>query len=60
MFERLINNTFPYELLMKQSRMNELFVPLFSKFYKEQKAEGGDIQSNTDVCFSPVPSIKTA
>ena len=45
MFERLVNNNFPYTILMKQNRMHPDLVPLFSYHYAQQKKEAGHLKS---------------
>ncbi len=52
MFERLVNNSFPYVLLMRQSRMHPDLIRLFSYHYPAQKEEAGyGLRNNLQVCY---------
>ena len=50
MFERLVNNHFPYTILTRQNRMHPNLVPLFSYHYVQQKKEAVNIKSMSRVC----------
>ncbi len=56
MFERLVNNNFPYDLLMRQSRMHPDLIGLFSYHYPAQKREAGfGLKSNDQVTKPSIP-----